>query len=70
MYNNVTLVCINSKYIHQSLGIYYLKAYSNRDDIKIYESNINVDTDKIVNDILRDNPDLIGFSKHLKFVKK
>lgn len=70
MYNNVTLVCINSKYIHQSLGIYYLKAYSKRDDIKIYESNINVDTDKIVNDILRDNPDLIGFSCYIFNIEK
>lgn len=69
MYNKVTLVCLNSKYIHQSLGVYYLKAYARR-DITIYESNINVDVDKIANDILKTEPDLIGFSCYIFNIEK
>ena len=70
MINNVTLVAVNSKYIHQSLGIYYLKSYARRDDINLIETNINVDTDKIIEKILKTNPSLVGFSCYIFNIEK
>ena len=70
MYSNITLVAINSKYIHQSLGIYYLKSYSRRDDINLVETNINVDTDKIIDKIIKTNPNLVGFSCYIFNIEK
>ena len=70
MYNNVTLVAINSKYIHQSLAIYYLKSYARRKDINLIETNINIDSEKIVNKILETKPNLVGFSCYIFNVEK
>ena len=70
IYDNITLVAINSKYIHQSLAIYYLKSYSRRDDINLIETNINVDTDKIIDKIVKTNPQLVGFSCYIFNIEK
>lgn len=70
MYKNITLVAVNSKYIHSSLAVYYLKAYSKRDDIEIVDTNINVDTDKIVDKILKTAPSIVGFSCYIFNIEK
>lgn len=70
MYQNITLVAINSKYIHSSLAIYYLKAYSKRDDIRLIDTNINVDTEDIVDNIISGKPELVGFSCYIFNIEK
>ncbi len=73
----VVLTSINSKYIHSSLGVWYLKAAAETigksNDIEIYESTINNHIDDIVADIYLLNPDIVGFSCYIwniEYVKK
>ncbi len=63
-----TLLCgINSKYIHSSLAVWYLKAYADSDkqNIKIIEWTINNDREKLVTNIVGEKPDVVAFSCYI-----
>ena len=58
------LVGINSKYIHPNLAIRYLK--SNSDFlVDIKEFTIKDDINNIYNNIIKENPDILGFSVYI-----
>jgi radical SAM superfamily enzyme YgiQ (UPF0313 family) len=60
----VLLTTLNSKYIHTSLAVYTLQAYAALNGIKIdvQEFTINQELNWILSHILREEPDLVGFS--------
>jgi len=60
----VVLVGINSKYIHTNLAIRYLKANC-RYPVDLIEFTIKDSIDKIINNILNKDPDVIGFSVYI-----
>ncbi len=59
------LVSINSKYVHSSLAVWYLKASANSDNVEILESTIKTDKAKLLEEILGKNPDLVAFSCYI-----
>ncbi|MDY2980160.1 MULTISPECIES: B12-binding domain-containing radical SAM protein [Fusobacterium] len=62
------LVGINSKYVHTNLAVRYLKKYieqNSEEKIKIYESSINNNIQKIIRDIVEYKPDNIFFSVYI-----
>ncbi|GBF74024.1 B12-binding domain-containing radical SAM protein [Paenibacillus sp. 598K] len=62
----VVLSTLNAKYIHTSLALRCLKAYSERDfDIDIAEFTIKDPAMNIVSDLYARNPDVIGFSVYI-----
>ncbi len=70
MKNKKIILCaINSKYIHSSPAVYYLKAGLNRIlpefEAEIFESSINDTTEHILYSILKEEPDIIGFGVYI-----
>lgn len=67
-----TLMCaVNSKYVHSSLAVWYLKAVIK--DCTVYESTINRDVNETAREIIGFSPDLIGFSSYIwniEYIKK
>ncbi|MFE5323842.1 B12-binding domain-containing radical SAM protein [Paenibacillus sp. NPDC056579] len=62
----VVLSTLNAKYIHTSLALRYLKAFSQNDfDIDIVEYTIKDPAMNIVSDLYQKQPDLIGFSCYI-----
>lgn len=62
----VLLATLNAKYIHTSLALRYLKAYSEKDfDIELAEYTIKDPAMNIVSDLFSRNPDVIGFSCYI-----
>ncbi|MFD3261488.1 B12-binding domain-containing radical SAM protein [Paenibacillus lentus] len=62
----VILTTLNAKYIHTSLAIRLLKAYSGNDfDIELAEYTIKDPTMNIVSDLFQRRPDVIGFSCYI-----
>lgn len=63
----VILSTLNSKYIHSSLSIRYLKSYCNdlNYDIETLEFTINQRNDYITSLIFRKNPDIVAFSCYI-----
>lgn len=62
----VILSTLNAKYIHTSLAIRLLKAYSGNDfDIELAEYTIKDPTMNIVSDLFQRRPDVIGFSCYI-----
>ncbi|MGD9677517.1 MAG: B12-binding domain-containing radical SAM protein, partial [Vulcanibacillus sp.] len=63
----ILLTTLNAKYIHTSLALRYLKAYSYKDfnNIEIIEYSINEPTNYILSDIYGKNPDVIGLSCYI-----
>jgi len=62
----VVLSTLNAKYIHTSLALRYLKAFSQKDfDIDIVEYTIKDPAMNIVSDLYQKQPDLIGFSCYI-----
>lgn len=62
----VLLSALNAKYIHTSLAIRCLKAYSEKDfDIELAEYTIKDPPMNIVSDIFQRKPDVIGFSCYI-----
>lgn len=68
------LAAVNAKYIHSNLGIYSLKRYAQErlleetcfsPSIEIGEYTINNQTDSILQDIYRRDPDVAGFSCYI-----
>lgn len=64
---NILLAAINAKYIHSNLAVYSLKAYAKdtRADVQIAEYTINQQTDDILQDIYKKNPDVLAFSCYI-----
>ena len=58
------LIGINSKYIHPALSIYQL-AYNTTYPVTIKEFTIKDSIDKILNYIIDEKPDLVGFSVYI-----
>lgn len=58
------LIGINSKYIHPSLSIYQL-AYNTTYPVTLKEFTIKDSVDKIVNYIISEKPNLVGFSIYI-----
>lgn len=59
------LAVLNSKYVHSSLALRYIKAYCSEYDIEIFESTIN---ENILNNalkIIERSPEIIGFSCYI-----
>ncbi len=67
------LVSVNSKYIHSTLALWYLKtAAGNTDDIEIFETTIKAEKSKILEEIIAKNPAVVCFSCYIwniSFVK-
>ncbi|MEG1782007.1 MAG: DUF4080 domain-containing protein, partial [Oscillospiraceae bacterium] len=65
----IILCSINSKYIHSSLGVWYLysaaKKYDNRHDVQVYEGTINNQIEDIITDLSAFEADVIGFSTYI-----
>ncbi|MGH4118718.1 B12-binding domain-containing radical SAM protein [Clostridium sp.] len=71
----VILVGINAKYIHSNLAVRYLKTYAEDLDYEcdIMEFSINDKVDRILEEILRQKPNLVAFSCYIwniQYVKK
>lgn len=69
---NVTLVCLNSRFSHTSLGIWYIKAYCFKCDanFNMLDTFVNRKTLDIVSDILATKPDIVGLSTYIFNVTK
>jgi radical SAM superfamily enzyme YgiQ (UPF0313 family) len=68
------LVSINSKFIHSNLAVRYLKAYTKdlEYDCTIREFSINDKIERVLEEIVKENADLVGFSVYIwnvQFVK-
>ncbi|KEQ21660.1 B12-binding domain-containing radical SAM protein [Paenibacillus tyrfis] len=64
---NIVLSTLNAKYIHTSLALRYLKAFSQHDfpGIQIAEYTIKDPAMNIVSDIYQRKPDVVGFSCYI-----
>ncbi|MFD0620496.1 B12-binding domain-containing radical SAM protein [Paenibacillus sp. GCM10027629] len=63
----VVLSTLNAKYIHTSLALRFLKAFSEKDfpDIELAEYTIKDPVMNIVSDLFRRKPEVIGFSCYI-----
>lgn len=63
----VLLTALNAKYIHSNLAIRYLKAYTEdlNYDCCIKEFSINDNTERIIQSIISEEPDVVGFSCYI-----
>lgn len=63
----ILLTAINAKYIHSNLAVYNLKAVTAKygDQIEIAEYTINQQSDEILADIYKKQPDVIAFSTYI-----
>ncbi|MCY6356471.1 B12-binding domain-containing radical SAM protein [Clostridium sp. ZS2-4] len=63
----VTLAAINSKFIHSNLAIRYLTAYTKdlNYQCNIREFSINDRVERIVEELMKEKPDVIGFSCYI-----
>ncbi len=67
----VLLTTLNSKYIHSSLALRYLKGYcQDQFHIELAEYTINQHSDQIVAEIYRQGADLVGFSCYIWNIEK
>ena len=65
------LIGINAKYIHTNLAIRYLYTFTYPQfDVDFCEFTIKDDTDRIVNAILSQNPQLVGISCYIWNIEK
>ncbi len=64
---NILLVAINAKYIHSNLAVYSLKAYAGeyREHIQLMEYTINHRIDYILQEIYKQQPDVLCFSCYI-----
>ncbi|AGK98097.1 B12-binding domain-containing radical SAM protein [Clostridium pasteurianum] len=71
----ILLAAINSKYIHSNLAVRYLKEYTVDMDYKckVKEFSINDRIEKVFENIITENPDIVAFSCYIwniEYVKK
>lgn len=65
---NILLAAVNAKYIHTSLSVRCLRRYAEKSaglEISISEFTINQTVGEILPEIIKQNPDVIGFSCYL-----
>lgn len=64
---NILLTTLNSKFIHTSLSIRYLKSYCKGEFPNTYieEYTINQNTDYIAREIYKKSPDIVAFSTYI-----
>ncbi|PLR76101.1 B12-binding domain-containing radical SAM protein [Bacillus sp. V3-13] len=63
---NIICTTLNAKYIHTNIAIRYLKAYARPEfDVQLTEYTIKDPIMNIVTDLIRKEPDLIGFSCYI-----
>jgi anaerobic magnesium-protoporphyrin IX monomethyl ester cyclase len=63
---NIICTTLNAKYIHTNLAIRYLKSYASPEfDVQLTEYTIKDPVMNIVTDLIRKNPDVIGFSCYI-----
>lgn len=64
---NILLIAINAKYIHSNLAVYSLKSYADeyREHVKLLEYTINHRTDYILQEIYKQQPDVLCFSCYI-----
>lgn len=64
---NILLVAINAKYIHSNLAVYSLKSYAKKyqGHIRIAEFTINHRVNYILQEIYKQNPDVLCFSCYI-----
>lgn len=63
----VLLTAINSKFVHSNLAVRYLKAFTDDMDFEceIREFSINDREEKILEEIIKERPDLVSFSTYI-----
>jgi anaerobic magnesium-protoporphyrin IX monomethyl ester cyclase len=62
----IVVSTLNAKYIHTSLALRYLKAFSEKDfDIEIAEYTIKDPVMHVVSDLFQKQPDVLGFSCYI-----
>lgn len=63
----IVLAAVNAKYIHSNLAVYSLKAYAKAfaSEIEIAEYTINQQTDDILMDLYKRQPDMLCFSCYI-----
>lgn len=61
----ISLIALNSKYIHSNLAVYYLKASCPHHDVKIFEYTVNEDKGYLLGEIYREKADVYGFSCYI-----
>ncbi len=61
------LAAVNAKFIHSALAVRYLKAYTENLDYecKIIEFSINDSREKVIQQLILEAPDIIGFSCYI-----
>lgn len=57
------LVAVNSKYIHSSLSVWYLRAVC--PEAQVFECTINQNAEDVYAQIMAENPDVLGFSCYI-----
>ncbi len=68
---NILLVGINARYSHTALGIYSIKAFLEKNNVKceLAEYTINDSYEHTFYDIIKKKPDIIGFSTYIWNIK-
>ncbi|MGN0144815.1 MAG: B12-binding domain-containing radical SAM protein, partial [Clostridium sp.] len=63
----VLLTAINSKYIHSNLAVRYLRSFTKDLDYegKIKEFTINDRVERVLEEIINENPDIVAFSTYI-----
>lgn len=63
----VVITTLNSKFIHSSLSVRYLKSFCKEDvpNIIVQEYTINQNTDLITGEIFKEKPDVVAFSCYI-----
>lgn len=63
----ILLTAINSKFIHSNLAVRYLKAFAEDMDYisKIREFSINDRDEKVLEEIIKEKPDIVAFSTYI-----
>ena len=63
----VLLTAINSKYIHSNLAVRYLRGFTKDLDYecKIREFSINDRDERILEEIIKEKPDVVAFSTYI-----
>ena len=63
----ICLVAINSRYSHANLALFYLRTYVKdlNYEVEILQFSINLETDEIIRQIEKQNPEVLGFSVYI-----
>ena len=73
--SKVALLAINAKFVHSSLAVWVLaggiKKYAHiPHEVEVFETTIHQENSEIVNDVVSNNPDVVGISTYIWNAKK